>query len=124
MPQRQRPPPRNGRGPPGGQTPTAERDAILAGLARGEIELVSNCMVLTEGWDQPEVQCLILARPTRHMGLYRQMVGRGLRPAPRRADCLVLDHAGAVFAHDFVEEPVEWTLDVDRRAENPVHKAR
>ena len=66
-----------------GQTPTLERDAILAGLARGDIELVTNCMVLTEGWDQPEVQCLILARPTRHMGLYRQMVGRGLRPAPR-----------------------------------------
>jgi hypothetical protein len=107
-----------------GSTPSEERDAILAGLARGDVELVCNCMVLTEGWDQPEVQCLILARPTRHMGLYRQMVGRGLRPSPGKSDCLVLDHAGAVFEHGFVEEPVEWTLDVDRRAVKPVHKAR
>ena len=52
-----------------GSTPTAERDAILARLAAGETELVTNCMVLTEGWDQPEVSCLVLARPTRHMGL-------------------------------------------------------
>jgi len=107
-----------------GQTPTPERDAILAGLTRGEVELVSNWMVLTEGIDLPDLSCLILARPTRHMGLYRQMVGRGLRPAPGKTDCLVLDHAGAVFEHGFVEEPVDWTLEVDRRAENPAHKAR
>ena len=64
-------------------TPKPERDATLARLASGEIELVTNCMVLTEGWDMPEVGCCILARPTRKMGLYRQMIGRVLRPAPK-----------------------------------------
>ena len=58
-----------------GSTPVEERDAILAKLNSGAVELVCNCMVLTEGWDQPAVSCLVLARPTKSMGLYRQMVG-------------------------------------------------
>jgi hypothetical protein len=48
-----------------GNTLKDERDATLARLKSGEIELVTNCMVLTEGWDMPEVGCCILARPTR-----------------------------------------------------------
>ena len=51
-----------------GSTPKPERDASLARLASGEIEVVCNCMVLTEGWDMPEVGCCILVRPTRKMG--------------------------------------------------------
>ena len=51
-----------------GTTPKPERDASLARLASGEIEVVTNCMVLTEGWDLPEVGCCILARPTRKWG--------------------------------------------------------
>jgi superfamily II DNA or RNA helicase len=107
-----------------GSTPVEERDAILAKLKAGTVELVCNCMVLTEGWDQPEVSCLVLARPTKSMGLYRQMVGRVLRPAEGKTDALILDHAGAIFEHGFVEEPVVWTLDEDRRAENPTQAAR
>jgi DNA repair protein RadD len=107
-----------------GSTPKADRDAALARLASGETELVTNCMVLTEGWDLPDVSCAILARPTKKMGLYRQMVGRVLRPAPRKVNAIVLDHSGAVFRHGFVEDRVEWTLDPDKRAKNPVHVAR
>ncbi len=107
-----------------GTTPAEERDAILARLSAGPCELVTNAMVLTEGWDQPEVSCIVLARPTKHMGLYRQMVGRVLRPAPGKKNAIVLDHAGAVFEHGFVEEPVVWTLHKDHRAVNPVHAAR
>jgi DNA repair protein RadD len=107
-----------------GTTPKPERDATLARLASGEIELVANCMVLTEGWDMPEVGCCILARPTRKMGLYRQMIGRVLRPAPNKADAIILDHSGAVFRHGFAEDHVEWTLDPDRRAESASHSAR
>jgi hypothetical protein len=107
-----------------GSTPAEERDRILERLGTGAVEVVSNAMVLTEGWDQPAVSCLVLARPTRHMGLYRQMVGRVLRPAPGKIDALILDHAGAVFEHGFVEEPVTWTLEPGRRAENPKQSAR
>jgi len=107
-----------------GSTPKPERDATLARLASGELEAVTNCMVLTEGWDMPEVGCCILARPTRKMGLYRQMIGRVLRPAEGKPDAIVLDHSGAVFRHGFVEDHVEWTLDPDRPATSPSHQQR
>jgi hypothetical protein len=58
------------------------------------------------------------------MGLYRQMVGRGLRPAPGKANCIVIDHSGATYRLGFAEDFVEWTLDPDRHAENPAHDAR
>jgi DNA repair protein RadD len=107
-----------------GSTPKPDRDAALKRLASGETELISNCMVLTEGWDMPPVSCCILARPTKKMGLYRQMIGRCLRPAEGKANAIVLDHSGAVFRHGFVEDDVLWTLDPDKRAISPKHAAR
>jgi DNA repair protein RadD len=105
-------------------TPKIERDAVLKRLESGDTELVTNCMVLTEGWDMPAVSCCILARPTRKMGLFRQMIGRVLRPADGKPDAIVLDHSGAVFRHGFVEDYVEWTLDPDRRAKSRKHEQR
>jgi DNA repair protein RadD len=107
-----------------GEIPIPEREAILARLASGETKIVSNCMVLTEGWDCPPVGCCILARPTKQMGLFRQMVGRVLRPADGKRDAIVLDHSGAVFRHGLPEDHVDWTLDVDRRAATPAHEKR
>jgi DNA repair protein RadD len=62
-----------------GRTPIEEREAILVGLASGKVEVVVNCAVLTEGWDCPTASCLVLARSTKSIGLYRQMAGRVLR---------------------------------------------
>jgi superfamily II DNA or RNA helicase len=107
-----------------GSTPKDERDATLARLESGELELVSNCMVLTEGWDMPECGCIILARPTKKMGLYRQMVGRVLRPAGGKPDAIVLDHSGATYRHGFVEDHIEWTLDPDKRSSSAAHAKR
>jgi DNA repair protein RadD len=107
-----------------GSTPKTERDAILARLRSGETEIVTNCAVLTEGWDMPAVSCLILARPTKQLGLFRQMVGRVLRPAEGKTDAIILDHSGAVYRHGLPEDHVRWTLDVDRRAENPTQARR
>jgi DNA repair protein RadD len=107
-----------------GNTPIAEREAILARLKSGETEIVSNCAVLTEGWDMPAVGCCILARPTKQMGLYRQMIGRVLRPAEGKPDAIVLDHSGAVYRHGLPEDRVEWALDVDGRAENKAQEKR
>ena len=107
-----------------GSTPKGERDEILAEFARGDLKVVTNCAVLTEGWDSPSVSCIVLARPTKSPGLFRQMVGRVLRPYPGKEHALVLDHAGAVFQHGFVEDPVIWTLDADKRTETPSQAAR
>ncbi len=107
-----------------GTTSKGERDSILARLRSGETRVVSNCMVLTEGLDCPVVGCIVLARPTRQQGLYRQMAGRGLRPAEGKRDLILVDHAGAVFAHGKLEDRIEWTLETDKRAVNPEHESR
>jgi DNA repair protein RadD len=107
-----------------GGTPVDERDAILRGLATGKVELVTNAMVLTEGWDCPDIGCLILTRPTKSLGLFRQMIGRALRPAPGKTDAIILDHAGAVFMHGLPDDDIAWTLDEDSRAVNRTHAAR
>jgi DNA repair protein RadD len=107
-----------------GETQIPERAAILARLASGETKVVSNCAVLCEGWDCPPVGCCVLARPTKQMGLFRQMIGRVLRPADGKPDAVILDHSGAVFRHGLPEDHVDWTLDVDGRAATPAHDKR
>jgi DNA repair protein RadD len=107
-----------------GETPIAARAEILARLSSGETEVVTNCMVLTEGWDMPAAGCAILARPTKQMGLFRQMIGRVLRPANGKPDAIILDHSGAVYRHGLPEDHIEWTLSVDRRAVNPAQVKR
>jgi DNA repair protein RadD len=105
-------------------TPPADRDAIIGRLASGETEVVSNCMIFTEGFDLPDIGCIVNARPTRSLGLYRQMIGRGLRPAEGKSDVIILDHSGGVHRHGRPDDAIEWTLDTDRRATNPTHEAR
>jgi DNA repair protein RadD len=107
-----------------GRTPKNERDAILARLAAGKTQVVTNCMVLTEGFDLPSVECIVLARPTKQQGLYRQMVGRGLRPAPGKRWLVVLDHSGAIYRHGCIEDEIEWTLSPDKRAANRAHTTK
>lgn len=65
----------------------------------GECQVLVNCMVLTEGFDAPLTSCVVIGRPTLNGGLYVQCVGRGLRLAEGKTDCLVLDVAGASLKH-------------------------
>jgi superfamily II DNA or RNA helicase len=105
-------------------TSQADREAILGRLASGDTEVVSNCMILTEGFDLPDIGCIALVRPTRSLGLFRQMIGRGLRPAEGKTDIIILDHGGGVHRHGRPDDVIAWTLDIDRRASNPTHEAR
>jgi ATP-dependent helicase IRC3 len=61
--------------------------------------VVANCAVLTEGFDEPSVDCIIIARPTKSAVLYQQMLGRGTRTYPGKTDCLVLDVVGVSTHH-------------------------
>ncbi len=61
-----------------------DREKQLANLDSGKIKVLSNCQILSEGWDQPKVSCVILARPTKSYGLYIQQIGRTLRPYPQK----------------------------------------
>jgi superfamily II DNA or RNA helicase len=106
------------------KTPKPDRDDILDRLASGETQIITNCMVLGEGFDCPIASCIILARPTRQLGLYRQMAGRGLRPAEGKNNLVLIDHSGAVYKHGLLEDPIVWSLSTDKRAENPTHAKR
>ena len=70
---------------------SADRAGTLARFAAGELGVLCNAMLLTEGWDRPEVDCIVVLRPTRSRGLYAQMVGRGTRPYPGKRALLLLD---------------------------------
>lgn len=74
-----------------GSLPLRERRRRLQAFHDRQLQVLVNCTILTEGWDEPAVTALVMARPTVSRGLYIQMVGRGLRPAPGKTDCLVID---------------------------------
>jgi len=100
-----------------GETPKQERDEILKKLACGEIQVVTNCMVLNEGWDCPPVSCVILARPTKSLTMYIQMAGRVLRPAPDKINALILDHGGLFYQHGSIMQDQEWSLEFASKKE-------
>ena len=76
-----------------GKTPKAERAETLSKFAKGELRVLCNCMILTEGVDIPSVDAIVMARPTKSATLMIQMVGRGFRKAEGKTDCLLIDLA-------------------------------
>jgi ATP-dependent helicase IRC3 len=94
-----------------GGTPTDDRRQMLADYSAGRIEVLANCAVLTEGYDEPRTDCIVVARPTKSRALYAQMVGRGTRRHPDKADCLVLDIVGATDKLSLVTVPSLFGLE-------------
>lgn len=80
------------------------RDQILEDAAAGRITALCNVNVLSEGYDNPQIDCVVMLRPTLSPGLYYQQVGRGFRTHPLKGDCLVLDFAGNVMRHGPIDE--------------------
>jgi hypothetical protein len=76
-----------------GEMPSDSRAEVLADFRAGRVQVLANVAVLTEGFDDPGVSCIAMARPTRSEGLYAQCVGRGTRLFPGKKDCLILDFA-------------------------------
>ena len=82
-----------------GETASAERDRVIAAFKRGDIRCLTNANVLTTGFNAPGVDLIAMLRPTKSVGLYVQMIGRGTRFANGKDNCLVLDFAGNVERH-------------------------
>lgn len=99
-----------------GKTAKGERAGMLRRLATGETKVVTNCMVLTEGWDLPALECAIIARPTASLNLHLQMVGRIMRSAEGKVGATVLDHAGNHHVHGFCTRRIEYSLDGTKKA--------
>lgn len=94
-----------------GDTPSRRRDQTLCRWADGEIRVVANCGVLTEGFDLPALSACILARKFGHAGLFLQCVGRVLRPWPGKERATVLDLPGNWRKHQLPDTPREYSLD-------------
>lgn len=90
-----------------------ERRRILSDYERGELSVVCNCEVLTEGYDAPATSCIVLARPTQSRPLYVQMVGRGTRLFPDKRDCIVLDITDNVLKHRLEPQTLSKALELD-----------
>lgn len=100
-----------------------DRAAILQRLKSGETQLVSNVGILTEGWDLPELECIVMARPTKSLTRYLQMVGRVMRPSDHKKRAIMLDHAGCVKEHGLPTRYRDFSLeDKKPTAKKPVYK--
>lgn len=86
-----------------GETPTEDRRGLLAGLSSGVIRVLCNASVLTEGFDEPSLRCIMLAKPTKSESLYIQMVGRSTRLHPGKEDALILDLSDNAGRHRLVQ---------------------
>ena len=134
-----------------GKTEREERRRVLADFAAGKLQVVCNCGVLTEGFDDPGVEVVIMGRPTKSRSLYSQMVGRSTRPltgvvdgpetgearraaiaASAKPSCLVVDFVGNAGKHKLVtsadilggkvsEEAVDLAVTRARQAGGPVN---
>lgn len=101
-----------------------ERAIIIQRFREGKIKVLCNCAVLTKGFDVPDVSCIILARPTKSLMLHIQMIGRGLRIAPGKIDCIILDNAGNCDRNGIPTDKLPDVLHVSGNDENPDRKKR
>ena len=97
-----------------GDTPKDEREEILNDLAHGDMQVVVNVAVLTEGFDAPPVSCVILTRPCSYKATMVQMIGRGLRtvdvdefPDVVKTNCIVMDFGTSVLTHGSLDDAVD-----------------
>lgn len=88
-----------------GKTPLEERRRALRLFHDRDIDMICNCQLLSEGFDEPGIDSIILARPTKSSVLYTQMIGRGTRTFPGKADCIILDVADIAGRHRIVQLP-------------------
>ena len=88
-----------------------ERRDMVRQFQRGEIQVMTSCEIVGEGYDCPAIECAILLRPTMSLALHLQQVGRALRPYPGKDYAVILDHAANSFRHGLPDEPRAWSLD-------------
>lgn len=104
------------------ETPPKEREGIINGWKAGDIKTACNVGVLTTGIDYPELETVILARPTMSLALYYQMIGRGIRPHPDKQSAWIVDMCGNMDLFGKVEDLIlhpgtngKWTINSNGR---------
>lgn len=87
------------------------RDAAIAGLGDGSLNVLTSCDLISEGVDIPVISAALLLRPTKSICIYLQQVGRALRPYPGKESALILDHVGNYVHHGHPAQDREWCLE-------------
>jgi superfamily II DNA or RNA helicase len=100
------------------------RTATINAFRRGEIQILCNVAVLTKGFDAPETSCIVLARPTKSLMLHIQMIGRGLRTAKNKPDCIIIDHAGNCLLNGLPDSALPQELHDGESSRNLDRKDR
>lgn len=110
-----------------GEMTTRERDKVLKRFAKGSLQVVTNCQLLTEGFDLPRIQTVILARRIGSHAMYLQMVGRGSRPFDGKKTNLVLDLVGNAHMFGLPEDDRTFSLrgrPIQLRGEEEIERRR
>ncbi len=98
------------------KTPPEERKKILAEFSTGVFPVLNNCSILTTGYDEPTIECIIMNRATQSIILFLQCLGRGSRPTPTKKTFTVIDFGQNFIRHKIVyDSHIDWTLDPPRK---------
>ena len=107
------------------KTPAAERQQDIGAFKKGDIQVLVNVDIFSEGFDCPDVEFVQLARPTLSLAKYLQMVGRGLRVAKGKKNCVIIDNVGLYRVFGLPSQVWNWNamfegkLKVGKRKETP-----
>jgi superfamily II DNA or RNA helicase len=104
-----------------GTTELWRRKETVDKFRTGEINVLCNCNLFSEGFDLPAMEAAILLRPTQSLTMYLQQVGRAMRPYPGKERAIILDHAGNVLKHGAPCMEREWTLEPKKKAVQEIH---
>ncbi len=91
-----------------GHTRKKDREAKVAALRNGELDVITNCGLFVEGFDAPSVSCVLVCTSTLSLTKWLQMVGRGMRISPDKKDLLVLDHGGCASRLGLPDADRDW----------------
>jgi superfamily II DNA or RNA helicase len=105
-----------------GDTPREDRRLMLRQFQDRQLDIIANCMVLTEGTDLPITSCILHMKPTKSATLYEQMTGRGLRIHPGKEDCIVIDIVDIARRHSLQTAPVLYGLPPGLKAQGKTLK--
>ena len=90
------------------KTPASERDSLVNQFKKGDIDVIVNVDIFSEGFDCPDIEFIQLARPTRSLVKYLQQVGRGLRKVEGKESCVILDNVGMYIRFGLPDAPRHW----------------
>jgi superfamily II DNA or RNA helicase len=93
------------------ETPREERRMYVQRFRNGQIDIIVNVDIFSEGFDCPDIEFIQLARPTKSLVKYLQQVGRGLRPTPGKGKCIILDNVGSHLEFDLPNADRDWETE-------------